>query len=127
MLYNLNFLKSGGRYPLESEIQRIKGYQDSRKLFKGDTELVYKRRFDRIREALDLYDGKDGSKLDTYKTDVNYHKLISLKTADITVGEPPTIMLKETLQDKYAELKAEIKLDDRLQQIVLDISSLGKP
>ena len=126
MLYNLNFLKSGGRYPLESEIQRIKGYQDSRKLFKGDTEMVYKRRFDRIREARDVYDGKDGSKLDTYKTDVNYHKLISLKTADITVGEPPTVMLKETLQDKYAELKAEIKLDDRLQQIVLDISSLGE-
>lgn len=118
-------MRSGGVYPLESELQRIKGYKDNRKLFKGDTEMVYQSRFDRVREALDLYDGKDASKLDTYKTDLNYHKLITLKTVDITVGEPPTIMLDESKQEKFNDMEAGVSLDDKLQQVVIDMSSLG--
>jgi hypothetical protein len=125
MLYNLNFLRSGGVYPQESELPRIKKYTDNRKLFAGSTELVYQRRFDRVREALDLYDGKDASKLDTYKTDINYHKLISLKTADITVGEPPTFMLDDSKQDNMQSIENNVSLDAKLQQIVIDVSSLG--
>lgn len=121
MLYNLDFLKKGQVFPPKSERERLKNYIDSRELFKGNTEAVlreYQRRISEIAERLDLHT--------TYKIDINYHRLLTVKTADLVCGEMPSISIAE---DGKKELLKNTLIRTgfkrKLYESVLDVSRLG--
>ena len=90
MLFDLNWLQSGKEFPPPSELERLKTYKDNRALFKGDMADVlepYRRRVagitERFRNELET--------VDNFELDLNYFQLMTLKTGDLIVGEPPTI------------------------------------
>lgn len=118
MLYDLNWLKEGQIFPPQSEIERLSSYRDSRELFKGNTEVVlanYQQRINDVAAKLDLNT--------TFKTDVNYHRLLTVKTADLVCGEMPDISIANGTDIK--ELCRVTKLKKKLYEAVCDVSRLG--
>lgn len=121
MLYNLDFLQRGQTFPPISEVERLKEYEDSRELFKGNTETVladYQKRINDIVSRLELST--------VYKMDINYHRLLTVKTADLVCGEMPSISVDEAgKKDDLRELLSRTKFKQKLYEAVIDVSRLG--
>lgn len=118
MLYNLEWLKEGQTFPPLCEVERLAEYKDSRQLFDGNTEQVlysYKQRINEIIYKLDINT--------QFKTDINYHRLITMKTADMVCGEMPTITSKN---DEVSRLIKNTNFKKKLYGAVCDISRLGE-
>lgn len=118
MLYDLSWLNKGKVFPPLSEAERLQNYKDSRELFKGNTEMVlssYQQRIAEITGKLDLNT--------TYKMDINYHRLLTVKTADLVCGEMPNITTDIDIDIKSVLKKTKFK--QKLYESVCDISRMG--
>ena len=123
ILNNFDWLKPGELFPPASEIPRMKGYKDNESLFLGDIQRVLGPYLNRLSEIISGVKNKDKVS-DTFFDAPNYWQLITIKTADMAVGERPIIKndkYKKELEDatKYSQIYT------KLTEIVYDIDSLG--
>lgn len=149
MLHDLRFLEAGAMFPPKSELARLKTYSDNEKLFNQEIGSVLIEHEARIRNIDARFADMDWTSYTGkfYEMELNYFQLISLKTADMVCGEPPTLGFIEkrepvklpqnpeeaTEQDEYtAELleaeKAEAQAlqHDNLMQLCNDTQLFSK-
>lgn len=86
MLTSLNFLNMGQPWPPDCEIDRLKQYNTNRLLFECEHVNVYAEQFKRIQRVIGNFQN-----VVSYHVLANYQKLITLKVADLLLGEPPKI------------------------------------
>lgn len=86
MLTSLNFLNTGQPWPPESEVDRLKNYETNRKIFECMHHEVYAEQFKRIQRVIGNFQN-----VVSYHILVNYQKLLSVKVADLLLGEAPKI------------------------------------
>lgn len=86
MLTDLSFLAPGARFPPESEHERLDMYSTNRALFEGCHAEVYEQQLKRIDRVIGNF-----SEVVNFAVVLNFQKLMSLKIADLLLGEPPKI------------------------------------
>ena len=120
MLTDLSFLQPGRPWPPPCEKERLRRYAYNRALFANDCDDKYREQAKRIERVIGEY-----REVVSYHIALNYPKRISVKTADLLLGEPPKWDAGEqtgTL-DKIAARSALI--GGSLREAVLDISMCG--
>ncbi|MCL2531577.1 MAG: phage portal protein [Oscillospiraceae bacterium] len=85
MLTDLNFLQTGQQWPPPGEVERLKTYAAHKKLFENKHAKVYKNAFERLARKTGV----------SYSAVLNYQRLMSLKLADLAVGQPPSISVPD--------------------------------
>lgn len=105
MLYDLTFLEKGKPWPPEEEIERLDAYEANRALFKGEHAKIYIEQFKRIERVIGNFD-----RVISYPIILNYHRLVSLKVADLIFSEPPKITVPDDASQK--KLDAIMKATD---------------
>lgn len=121
MLVNLDFLKSGERFPPSSETDRLTMYSNNRALFESQHSEVYAEDLKRIERVI----GNFGDVV-SYPVVLNFQKLITLKIADLLLGEQPEIQAKDT--KKQVAIDNIIKNSDLYNiayQVAIDVSRFG--
>jgi hypothetical protein len=123
MLTSLDFLNIGESWPPEEEIERLETYKQNRKLFENEHDEVYFEAFKRIERVISNFQD-----VISYPVIINYQKLISLKVADLLLGEPPKITGGES---DSAEQKAvdnivnDTDLINTAYETAIDVSRYG--
>ena len=117
MLTDLTWLDKGKAYPPPSEIKRIKTYQRNEALFLTKHAEVWQESYDSLCQQLRKKNRSIGAVL-------NYHQLLSKKTADFVCSEPPSI---ETEQDTDALMQAlrKCRFFAQLYECMIDVSRYG--
>ncbi|MDE6579641.1 MAG: phage portal protein, partial [Ruminiclostridium sp.] len=118
MLTNLNWLNSGAEYPPAAEKERIENYKTNEKLFRTKHSEVYKQFFEELTTRLHL------DKADKIRTILNYHQLLSKKTADFVCSEPPTIETEDDTDELSRRLE-KMQWARKLYEGIIDISRYG--
>lgn len=119
MLTNLDFIQPGKLWPPPAERERLARYAYNRKLFENDCDEKYREQAKRIERVIGDY-----RETISYHIALNYPKRVSMKTADLLMGEPP----KWDAGEQTAELDAiaaRSTLCGTLRETVLDISMCG--
>ena len=117
MLTNLDWLGSGKPFPPKAEQERIEKYVTNEKLFASQHTAVFKEQYDCLSRQLH-------KKPEEVRTVLNYHQLLSKKTADFVCSEPPTM---ET-EDDTDELKRRLERQHwarKLYEAFIDVSRYG--
>lgn len=122
MLYNENFIHTGAKFPPVCEISRLKKYAENRLLFNGNTEQVLRSYKERITNIITKFTDVPI----TFKSDINYFKLLTLKTGDLVCGEPITLSTDDSKKDMLDEFKNYVDFDGKLLESVYDVSRLGE-
>lgn len=120
MLTNLYFLNAGERFPPSSERDRLDMYKRNKLLFEGEHATVYDDALKRIQRVIGNFQD-----VISYPIVANFQKLISLKTADLLIGEPPQIKAGESGSPEQVAVETIIKNSDLLNimsQNIIDIS-----
>lgn len=117
MLTNLNWLTDGAACPPPSEAIRLARYRENERLFLSEHNEVWKKRF------ADLA-SKYKKPNDAVETIINYHQLLSKKTADFVCGAPPKIETEDNT-DKLMSLLSEQGFFALLYEEFLDVSRYG--
>lgn len=123
MLTSLDFLKVGQSFPPKSEIERLDKYNKNKLIFEGKHEQVYYDSFKRIARVVSNF-----QEVVSYSVIANYQKLISLKVADLMLGEAPRIVVGEDnskQQKAINEISNNSDLTNTLYTSVLDLSRYG--
>ncbi len=120
MLYNLDWLKPGQIFPPRSELTRLKGYEDNRNLFNGDFTRILFPYVKRIRDMVNQMKENDHEDM-SFINIPNYWQLISIKTADLLVGDAPTINVPKSARERLEESK----LVSNLAEMIYDIDMFG--
>ncbi|MDE6725698.1 MAG: phage portal protein [Ruminiclostridium sp.] len=118
MLTNLNWLNSGAEYPPTAEKERIESYKTNEKLFRTKHSEVYQQFFEELTTRLHL------DKADKIRTILNYHQLLSKKTADFVCSEPPTIETEDDTDELSRRLE-KMQWARKLYEGIIDISRYG--
>ena len=126
MLYDLEWLQVGQSFPPTVELERIRRYDENRRVFRvthlddGATEY-YRDCCKRIERVVGNFE-----ELISFPVIFAYQRLLSLKTADLVCGEYPSIKsAKDQQTDTIQTMREEISLDSQLYSTVLDVSALG--
>lgn len=117
MLTDLSWLSKGQPYPPIAEKERIEKYKINEKLFTSQHTAVFKEQFDILSRQL-------RKKPEEIRTVLNYHQLLSKKTADFVCSAPPTM---ETENDTD-ELKRKLERQNwarKLYEAIIDVSRYG--
>lgn len=117
MLTDLNWLTEGAPYPPKTETERIERYKLHEQLFLSRHDKAWETRFS---ELARLY-RKTNRSVDTV---VNYHQLLSKKTADFICGEPPVFEAQRN-GDELEHVLAREQFAARLYEAVIDVSRYG--
>lgn len=148
MLFDLDFLEVGKTFPPYSELERLEMYRQNKLLFDHRLQEVFSAYMERIRQIINKFNDTDWAAMtpDLYSLDMDYFELLSIKTADMTVGDPPTITIKKrTLsqeeiesggeereaqrysdaEDNLREIEDGTGLVNKLTPLVIDISRYG--
>lgn len=148
MLFDLSFLEVGKTFPPYSELERLEMYRQNKLLFDHRLQDVFAAYLERIRQIVNKFNDTDWAQMtpDIYSLDMDYFELLSIKTADMTVGDPPTITIKkralsqeeienggeETEEQKHKAEEENLKalvngtgLVNKLTPLVIDISRYG--
>lgn len=123
MLTSLDFLTPGQPWLPVSEQARMCKYRDHRRLFNAEHTEVYREAFRRIERVI----GNFGEVV-SYPVVLNYQKLISVKTADLLIGEPPIISCGEDNSVQQETVESIIEDNDfwnLTYMLALDISRYG--
>ncbi len=118
MLYDLSFLEPSQTWPPKSEGERLKKYEENRKLFKGKHNEVFDDWIRLLRE-----DQKS-----TLELILNWQKRLSTLWADLLVGEPPGVT---TGEEESREQQAVDRLVEDTQLVIesydaaIDLSRYG--
>lgn len=122
MLYSLDFLNQGQPWPPASESARISLYQENQHLREGEFETVWPELKDYLRK------GKSSKEFDFT---LDYPSLITTKTSDLIIGEPPAFCLPEEGEAENPAEKVISALTDRinyletLDALITNLDSLG--
>lgn len=117
MLTNLDFLNPGNVFPPITERERIDRYEYNRLTFEANNDAKYIEQAKRINRML-----QDYTQI-SYHIELNYPKLITLKTADLMLGEPPIFKAQDE-QSLQLVLKKTYLLQ-KAYQCAIDISRFG--
>lgn len=123
MLTNLNFLQPGQTWPPKSEAERLEMYAANRKLFENKHSEVYKEAFKRIERVISNFQD-----VVSYPVIINYQKLMSLKVADLLLGEAPTITAgKEGSVEQLSvdNILTNTDLTNTAYEAAIDVSRYG--
>ena len=123
MLTNLNFLNVGQQFPPQSELERLDLYKKNRDLFENEHAEVYREAFKRIERVVSNF-----QEVVSYPVIVNYQKLISLKVADLLLGEAPKIVAGEAGSTEQVSVDTIIKntsLISTAYEAAIDASRFG--
>lgn len=123
MLTNLDWLNPGSEWPPPSEKLRMEMYDNNRKLFENDHADVYREDFRRIERVIGNF-----NEVVSYPVIVNFQKLMSLKIADLLLGDPPQILAgdPDTIeQDTVKNIKLNSNLDNIAYETAIDVSRYG--
>lgn len=123
MQTDLGFLSTGQPWPPTDEVERLEMYAANKKLFENKHAEVYIQAFKRIERVISNFQD-----VVSYPVIVNYQKLISLKVADLLLGEAPTITAgKEgSTEQKSADLIVEnSELINTAYEAAIDVSRYG--
>lgn len=123
MLTNLDFLKAGNKFPPDSEYDRLEMYTTNKALFETKHADVYKEDFKRIERVIGNF-----SDVVSYPVILNFQKLMSLKIADLLVGEPPQITAGDAgsaEQQTVDSINDKSDLINTLYNSLLDVSRYG--
>lgn len=122
MLYNLDWLNEGEKFPPRSELVRLKGYDDNAKLFDDETHGVLKPYEDRLRELIvGLSDS--GHVSPTFYETRNWWQLSTIKTVDLMLGDEPNVVC-DSIEDLDTVLQ-DTDFQSKLDELVIDLDSLG--
>lgn len=117
MLYSLSFLEPGQPWPPESERGRIDLYTENKNLFDGEIEAVWADLKKYLRK------GELSTSLDFL---LNYPTLITQKTADLIVGEPPHIELENEVNEaRLEEITDRTRFLEVLESLIVNVDSMG--
>lgn len=148
MLFDLNFLEVGRVFPPYSELERLEMYRQNKLLFEHRLQDVFDAYLERIRGIVNKFADMDWAQNsnDIFSLDMDYFELLSIKTADLTVGDPPTITIKKreltqeeiesggedvaeqmhrNAENNLKALEDETGLFNKLTPILIDISRYG--
>lgn len=121
MLTTLDFIQPGAKWPPPEEASRLERYDAHRRLFAGEHAEVYKKQLERIQREIGNFGDIIG-----YAVVPNYQRLISLKTADLLVSEPPEIKTdNETGAKALSALLGACNFQGILYQAAIDLSRYG--
>jgi len=119
MLTNLNWLSVGEPFPPKCEYDRLNMYQHNRELFECKHATVYHDALKRIERVIGNWD-----QVISYPVIMNFQKIMSLKIADLLLGETPKITSK-TDQDSLDLIIKNSDLLNTAYQNAIDISRYG--
>lgn len=123
MLVSLDFLNIGQQWPPACEEERLEMYECNRALFEGKHAKVYAEDLKRIERVIGNF-----NEVVSYPVVLNFQRLMSLKVADLLIGEPPQINAGD------ADSKEQIAVDtiaetndlhNTLYEAVIDVSRYG--
>jgi hypothetical protein len=117
MLTSLDFLTPGASWPPPGEKTRIDRYMENERLFLTQHSEVWEEKFNNLAARL-----KKKQRL--ADTPINYHQLISKKTADFVCGEPPKIET-EGDTDKLLRVLNKQNFFAKLYEGIIDVSKCG--
>lgn len=125
MLTNLNFLNVGCSWPPPEEAERRERYNKNKELFEGNHADVYANQFHRIERVIGNFQD-----VISYAVIANFQKLISVKTADLLLGEPPIITVggdspNQDLINSINKISENSDLNNTTYMLILDISRYG--
>lgn len=123
MLTSLDFLKIGEKWPPKSEAERLSMYHKNREIFEGNHAEVYETSFKRIERVVGNF-----SEIISYPVILNFQKLMSLKIADLLMGEPPQYKSGDSGSKEQTSLdtiKTNSDLDNTIYQDIIDVSRFG--
>ena len=118
MLTNLNWLKTGEKFPPDCEMERITMYTQNRKLFEGKQAEVYENSLERIQRIIGNFQN-----IISYPVVLNYQRLMSVKVSDLLFGEPPTF--KAENQDELDSIMLDSDLLSMSNMVAIDVSRYG--
>ena|GEM_PF-2163976 len=122
MLYNLDWLNVGSKYPPRSELARLKGYEDNAKLFDDESFSVLKPYEDRLKEIVKGLSDKHTDNSSFYDPR-NWWQLSTIKTVDLMVGDEPNIVC-DSIKD-LDEIIQYTQFQSKLDELIIDHDSLG--
>lgn len=123
MLTNLNWLNPGAEWPPPSEKLRMDMYDNNRKLFENNHAEVYREDLKRIERVIGNFND-----VISYPVILNFQKLMSLKIADLLIGDPPQITAGEPNskeQESVLKIKQNSNLDNIVYETAIDVSRYG--
>lgn len=123
MLTSLDFLKVGQYFPPDTEKHRLNRYFANKRIFEGEHESVYKDNFKRIARHINNF-----SEVVSYSVVTNFQKLMSLKIADLMLGEEPIISCGDDNskhQMAIDTIKENNDLNSTSYSAVIDLSRYG--
>lgn len=123
MLTSLNFLAAGQLWPPPSEQERMNKYRENKLLFENQQAEVYKEQFKRIERVISNF-----QEVISYPVICNFHKLLTLKVADLLLGEEPVITCGEpesTQQLTINKIKEDTDLWNTAFETAIDVSRYG--
>jgi len=123
MLTSLRFLEPGVEWPPPSEKLRMEMYHNNRQLFEGDHAEVYREDFKRIERVIGNFND-----VVSYPVIINFQKLMSLKIADLLLGDPPQITAGEPdspEQETVLKIKENSDLNNTAYETAIDVSRYG--
>lgn len=124
MLSNLDWLQMGEQFPPKDRDtqDRFEMYERNRELFDGEHAKIggiFEEDLKRLRRVVGNYD-----EVIDFVTLLNYHKLLSLKVADMIVGEKPIITC-ENNKDTIEAIEENTLMFQKIYENVIDISRFG--
>lgn len=125
MLTNLDFLKIGQQFPPKCEEERIKEYIQNKRIFDGEHAEIYKAQLKRVfRYMDDIYGNLFG--VESFVTDLNFQRLISVKTADLLSIDDIKIMVQDkTKQKDLDSILGKNDIYTTAYLVALDMSRYG--
>jgi hypothetical protein len=123
VLTDLSFLNIGQSWPPKSEIERLELIRHNKAIFEGEHASEYHEAFKRIERVVGNFEN-----VVSYAAVINYQRLLSLKQADLLVGEEPQI--KAGKHDSKEQLSADTikkntKLHPKSHETAIDTSRYG--
>lgn len=118
MLTNIDWLTEGADYPPAAEKERTEAYKTNEKLFRTKHSEVYKKFFDQLAARLHK------RRAEEIQTVLNYHQLLSKKTADFVCSEPPTLETEDDT-DELNRILEKQQWPRKLYEAIIDISRYG--
>jgi len=118
-----DFLGSGMQWPPPSEVERLERYAANKLLFENKHEVQFKENLKRIQRVIGNFD-----EVVSYTVNMNYFRKISLKTADLLLGEPPKIKAENENKNEQQTIDDFIKESDLYKKdymLAIDVSRYG--
>jgi hypothetical protein len=123
MLTNLDFLNKGEKWPPISESDRLNMYSSNRALFEGGHMEVYAEDLKRIERVIGNFESAV-----SFPIVLNFQKVMSLKIADLLLGEAPVITCGESEskeQLRVNDISDRSELLNTSYQVAIDVSRYG--